>query len=180
MNPEFWLRGPVEGVPPLLMPVAHALLQAGADLRSAAGELSPDALWQKPGGAASVGFHLKHVVGSLDRLFTYADGKALTLEQLAAIPLEGEPGSPPASAEALLAGVEAAVAQAIYRLKEIREDDLLAARSVGRARLPTTVLGLLFHAAEHTQRHTGQVIATSKLLRSLGGRELAEGSTLSG
>jgi uncharacterized damage-inducible protein DinB len=165
MTPEFWLRGPVEGVPPLLMPVAHALLQANADLWSAAGELSSTELWHKPGGAASIGFHLRHIAGSLDRLFTYAGGKALTSEQLAAVAMEGDSGSPPASAEELLGAVDVAIEQAIRRIRETREEILLAPRAVGRARLPTNVLGLLFHAAEHTQRHTGQVITTSKIVR---------------
>lgn len=165
MSPEFWLRGPVDGVSPLLMPVAHALLQANADLRSAAGELSPAELWQRPGGAASIGFHLRHIAGSLDRLLTYASGKALPSEQLAAIAKEGDPGSPPASAEELLRAVDAAIDQALSRIRGVREEDLLVPRSVGRARLPTNVLGLIFHVAEHTQRHTGQVITTSKILR---------------
>ena len=60
-TPEFWLRGPVEGVPPLLMPVAHALLQSRKDLREAAEPLSTRELWQRPGRAASVGFHLRHI-----------------------------------------------------------------------------------------------------------------------
>jgi hypothetical protein len=39
---------------------------------------------------------------------------------------------------------------------------------VGRARLPSTVFGLLFHVAEHTQRHAGQAITTAKIVRGLG------------
>ena len=40
-------------------------------------------------------------------------------------------------------------------------------RLVGRAALPSTVRGLLFHGAEHTQRHVGQVITTAKIVRGL-------------
>jgi uncharacterized damage-inducible protein DinB len=29
------------------------------------------------------------------------------------------------------------------------------------------VLGLLFHAAEHASRHTGQVVTTTKIVRAL-------------
>ena len=166
MNPEVWLRGPVEGVPPLLMPVAHALLQSREDLRRAAETLSPAELWRRPGGAASVGFHLRHIGGTLDRLFTYARGRALGAEQLAALREEGNPGSP-ATAEEVLGIVEDAIDAALAGLKEFSQDELLATRSVGRAQLPSTVLGLLFHAAEHTQRHTGQVITTAKIVRSL-------------
>lgn len=164
-SPEFWLRGPVENVPPLLMPVAHALLQSRADLRNAAGELSPDEVWHCPGGAASVGFHLRHIRGSLDRLFTYSRGQSLDAEQLAAMREEKSPGVPPATARELLASIDVAVENALRSLAEVSEAELLRARTVGRAQLPSNVLGLLFHAAEHTQRHTGQVITTSKVIR---------------
>lgn len=165
MSPEFWLRGAVEGVPPLLMPVAHALLQSREDLRRAAGSLTPAELSLKPGGAASVGFHLRHVAGSLDRLFTYARGRALGAEQLAALRDEAGPGTTLATAEQLLDSVERAIDEAVRSLREVSQEKLLDARAVGRARLPSNVLGLLFHAAEHTQRHTGQVITTSKIIR---------------
>lgn len=167
MTPEFWLRGPVKRIPPLLMPVAHALLQSREDLRRAAEALSPAELWQRPGGAASVGFHLRHIAGTLDRLFTYARGRALSSEQLAALREEASSGTPPAAAEQLLGVVEAAIDAALRGLEDVSEQELLIPRPVGRARLPSNVLGLLFHAAEHTQRHTGQVITTSKIIRGL-------------
>lgn len=162
--PEFWLRGPVEGVPPLLMPVAHALLQSRHDLRRAAERLSAAQLWARPGGAASVGFHLRHVAGSIDRLFTYARGQSLDARQFAALREEGDAGTPPASAEQLLSAVDAAIDGAVQSLRDVPDRELLTPRAVGRAGLPSNVLGLLFHAAEHTQRHTGQVIATSKVV----------------
>ena len=167
MDSEFWLRGPVEGVPPFLMPAAHALLQSRADLREAAGELSPAELWHRPGGAAAIGFHLRHIAGTLDRLFTYASGRSLAPEQLTVLREEGSPGSPPAKAEELLGSVDAAIEAALRGLREMPEADLLTPRMVGRRMLPSSVLGLLFHAAEHTQRHTGQVITTSKIIRGL-------------
>jgi len=165
-EPEAWLRGPLEGVPKLLMPAAHALVQAREDLRHAAAELSVAELWARPGGAASIGFHLQHIVGSLDRLYTYARGGSLSPEQLAAIKREGESATPPATAAELLEGVDRAVESALRALAATPEATLLDAREVGRARLPSNVLGLLFHAAEHTQRHTGQVIATARILRA--------------
>lgn len=165
VSPEFWLRGPVADVSPFLMPVAHTLLQSRADLRDAAGELSPDELWHHPGGAAAIGFHLRHIGGSLDRLFTYSRGQSLDAEQLAAVREEGNPGAPPATARELLSLVDASVKNALRSLAEVSEADLLSARTVGRAQLPSNVLGLLFHAAEHTQRHTGQVITTSKIIQ---------------
>ena len=177
-TPEYWLRGPVEGIPPLLMPVAHALMQARDDLRGATESLSTLELWARPGGAASVGFHLRHISGSLDRLFTYAQGRSVRDEQLIAMRREGNPCSPPATAEELLALVDLAIDDALGSLKEVPERELLASRLVGRSRLPSNVLGLLFHAAEHTQRHTGQVIATSKIVRHVAGGRTAAPATL--
>ncbi len=174
-TPEFWLRGPVEGIPPLLMPVAHALLQSRQDLHEAAEALTPEELWDRPSGAASVGFHLRHISGSVDRLFTYARGESVRDDQLITLRREGNPCSPPATARELLDLVDMTLGDAVNSLKEVSEDQLLTARAVGRAQLPSNVLGLLFHAAEHTQRHTGQVITTSKIIRGLE-RELATGS----
>lgn len=166
-QPEAWLRGPVAGIPPLLMPVAHALIQAREELETAAAGLSPVELWIRPGGAAAVGFHLRHIVGSLDRLLTYAQGNGLTPEQRAALESEGVAGTPPATAAELLAAVNGVVESALATLRGVREEALLDCRPVGRARLPSTLLGLLFHAAEHTQRHTGQVVTTAKIIRGV-------------
>jgi uncharacterized damage-inducible protein DinB len=149
------------------MPVAHTLLQSRQDLHAVAEALLPDQLWVRPGGAASVGFHLRHISGSVDRLFTYARGESVRDDQLITLRREENPCSPPATARELLALVDMTLSDAVNSLKEFSEDQLLTARTVGRARLPSNVLGLLFHAAEHTQRHTGQVIATSKIIRGL-------------
>ncbi len=165
---EAWLRGPVAGVPPVLMPAAHALQQAALDARTAPAGLSADAIWIRPGGAAAIGFHLRHIAGVVDRLLTYARGESLSEEQLAALKQEREPGTPPAAPEALLAAVDRAVERAIDTLRETGEEDVYTAREVGRARLPSNVLGLLFHAAEHAQRHAGQIITTARVLRGLG------------
>lgn len=167
--PEAWLSGPVPGVPAALLPVAHSLLDALADLRAAAEGLDPSELWGRPGSAASVGFHLRHVAGSTRRLLTYARGEALSPEQLSAIPVEAEPGDPPATAASLLAELDAAVAEALDALRTTDPDTLLDVREVGRSRLPSTVGGILFHAAEHARRHAGQAVATSAFLRGLGG-----------
>ncbi|HOX19413.1 MAG TPA: DinB family protein [Gemmatimonadales bacterium] len=162
---EAWLGGPVEGVPPLLMPVAHALIQTVTDVRRAAADLTTDELWARPGGVAAVGFHLRHIAGSTDRLLTYARGVALTPDQRAAIELEGVPGTPPASVEALLAAVRREVDAALDVLRGTPADGLLDFRGVGKAQRPSDVIGLLSHAALHAQRHAGQVITTVKLMR---------------
>lgn len=163
-RPEPWLRGPVDGVPPLLQPVAHALMQAVEDIRRVVTPLSADALWARPGGAASVGFHVRHAANALDRLFTYARGESLSKEQLAALRAETTPDEQgTATARELVMTLEAHVERAIAQLRATPEDRLTDPREVGRAKLPSTVLGLLFHGAEHTQRHAGQTIATAKI-----------------
>lgn len=148
------------------MPAAHALVQASEDLATAARDLPTDALWQRPGGAASVGFHLKHIAGSIDRLLTYARGDLLDERQRAVLAAEQDAGEPPADAASLVRAAQDAIGRALDVLRRTRPGELLEPRGVGRARLPTTVLGLLFHVAEHTQRHTGQVITTSKIVRA--------------
>jgi hypothetical protein len=163
--PEAWLRGPIEGVDPYLMPAAHALVQAGEEIERAVAGLTPEQVWARPGGAASIGFHLRHVVGSLDRLLTYARGQMLDAHQRAFLELEAEPCDPPAPADPLVAGVRAAVEAALRVYRETPRERLLETRVVGRAALPSDVLGLLFHAAEHAQRHAGQVVTTAKVVR---------------
>ena len=166
--PEVWLRGAVvPGVAPLLQPVAHALLQAVEDVRRTVDPLSESHLWARPGGAPSVGFHVRHAAGSLDRLFTYARSEGLSNDQRAFLESEAEPGAPPAQAAALALAFEQQVDRALAQLRATPEPTLLEARGVGRLSLPSTVIGLLVHAAEHTQRHVGQIITTARIVRGL-------------
>ena len=92
-RPEVWLRGPLPGIDPVLMPVAHTLVQAREDIAAAAAGASEADLWARPGGAAAAGFHLRHLAGSLERLLTYARGEKLSASQLGALMREGEPGA---------------------------------------------------------------------------------------
>lgn len=167
-QPEAWLRGPLKGVDALLMPAAHALVQAGEDLEQAASDLTVEELWVKPGGAASLGFHLGHIAGSIDRLLTYARGEQLRQSQRQAIPLEGQPGDPPVKPATLIREAQAAIERALAAIRRTPKESLFEPRTIGRKALPTKVIGLMFHIAEHTQRHTGQVITTTKILRGLG------------
>jgi uncharacterized damage-inducible protein DinB len=163
--PEVWLRGPLPDVPPLLMPVAHALLQVREDVRQAIEGLTPEQIWTRPAGAASTGFHVRHLAGALERLLTYARGEMLSREQVEAVAREGEPGQPPADAAALVRLIDAAVEQALAQVRATPEATLLEARGVGRRHVPSTVVGLLFHAAEHSTRHAGQAITTARIVR---------------
>ncbi|WP_121356058.1 DinB family protein [Flavisolibacter nicotianae] len=165
--PEYWLRGPVDGIAPLLQPVAHALLQARDEISELVKDFPEHLLWEKPAGLASPGFHLQHVCGVIDRLFTYADGRPLTLEQLAALKAEGVPAEG-LTVEKLMSAFHQQVDKAIEKLKSTDEDSLTSVRGVGRSQFPSTVLGLLFHAAEHTMRHTGQLLVTVYVVKAKG------------
>jgi uncharacterized damage-inducible protein DinB len=152
-------------MPDLLMPAAHALMQTAEEVVEVAASLTPEELWQTPGGAASPGFHLKHLVGATDRLLTYARGETLTAAQLASLKSEKAPATPPESTATLIAAVQQSMADALDQLRRTPLDSLTDKRAVGRAALPTTVLGLLSHTAEHAQRHAGQLTTTIKILR---------------
>jgi hypothetical protein len=177
MATEAWLSGPITGIDPLLLPAAHALVQARTDILSAASTLGAVQLWAKPGGAASVAFHLCHVEGSIDRLLTYARGEQLDDAQRRALEAERVIGSftwhaermqgTPRSHAELLRGVSTSVERALQVLADTDRGELHVPRLVGRAGLPSTVFGLFFHIAEHTQRHTGQIVTTAKVVRGL-------------
>lgn len=160
-QPEVWMRGPVDGIPALLQPVAHTLLQAQEELHAAMEDFPESLLWLQPMGVASVGFHLQHIPGVLDRLFTYAAGQSLSAIQMDYLAGEGKQ-TEGTTVSSLLTILDAQVATAIARLKTIDESSLTDFRGVGRKQLPSTVMGLLFHSAEHTMRHTGQLLVTVK------------------
>ena len=164
-EPEVWLRGPVEHVPPMLQPVAHSLLQCRNEVHATLPALAPADVWARPGGAASIGYHIRHAVGSLDRLLTYARGAQLSDDQLAAMRGERRAEERDGIQDVLVAEFDAAVERALAQVGATDPATLLEPREVGRARLPSTVIGLLFHAAEHTQRHVGQLATTAKVLR---------------
>ena len=164
-QPEVWLRGPVEGVPPLLQPVAHALLQAREEVAASLKDFPEALLWTRPAGVASVGFHLQHVRGVVDRLFTYARGEPLNEQQREALAAEGKPPGGPVHAQDLVEAFRLQVETALEQLRATEENSLRDARGVGRKQLPSTVQGLLFHAAEHVQRHVGQLLVTARVQR---------------
>jgi uncharacterized damage-inducible protein DinB len=162
--PEIWLRGPVSDVPTLLQPAAHALLQAAEEIHLLMKDFPDQLLWEKPAALASPGFHLLHITGVLHRLCTYAQGKQLSNEQLAY--LKAETAQHDCTTRYLVEAVERQVEQTIEQFKTTTEASLGEPRAVGRKALPSTVQGLLFHAAEHTMRHLGQLLVTVKVLQS--------------
>lgn len=161
---EAWLRGAIDGVDPLVMPVAHALVQAREDIERLAATVPSDHVWARPGGAASIGFHARHLGGALDRLFTYARGEQLSDAQKAFARTEAEPGEPPVTLDAVVKETGVLIDRAMEQLRATQRAELTAERKVGRAGLPSSVLGLLFHAAEHCTRHAGQAVTTAKIL----------------
>lgn len=161
-----WLRGPVAGIVPMLQPVAHALIDADEDVTKALTGLSAEQVRTRPGNAAPVAFHVKHAMGSLDRLFTYARGASLSDAQVAALAGEKPMDVSTATPDELTREFSAAIERAMTQLRSTRESDLLVTREVGRAKLPSNTLGLLFHAAEHTARHVGQLVTTAKIVNA--------------
>jgi len=161
--PEYWLRGPVEGVPDLLQPVAHALLQAREEISQAMANFPLELLWTKPSGLASVGFHLQHIAGVIDRLFTYANDQPLAPLQRQSLSDEGVEKQG-IEVLTLIEELGNQIDTAISKLKNSDPDTILQPRAVGRKKLPSTRFGLLFHAAEHTMRHTGQLLVTCRIL----------------
>jgi hypothetical protein len=164
-RPEPWLRGPLPGISPLIAPVLYAFQQAREDLAKHTIGLTDDQTWARPFGLAPLGFHLRHIAGSVNRLSTYLLGTQLGDAQMAALRNEMDPGEPLVK---LLAQMNESLNQAEERIKSIDPAVLAEPRVVGRQQLPTTVMGLLIHIAEHTQRHVGQAIGAAKLARAGG------------
>ena len=151
--PEPWLRG-------TLRAVVHALELAKEDLERHCGGLNDDEVNASPCGLPPVGFQLRHIARSIDRLLTYAEGRELSAGQIAALKSEFEPGTK----QELFEEAGAALADGADRVRRFNPASLEEARAVGKKRLPTTVAGLLVHVADHTQRHVGQAITTAKVV----------------
>ena len=163
---EVWQRGPLEEIPALLQPIAHALLQAEEELDEMMNNFSDELLWQRPAKVASPAFHLQHLSGVLDRVFTYARNEQLTEFQLAQLHDEDVAPQQNVSVQSLLERFKRQIKTAIIQLQNTKEDTLKEFRGVGRKQLPSTVIGLLVHAAEHTMRHVGQLSVTVKILNN--------------
>lgn len=161
---EVWMRGPISGLIPLLQPVAHAILQAREEVNLMMIDFPNELLWERPNGVASIAFHLQHLSGVLDRLFTYANNQILNEDQLELLALEAD-STQFLTVKGLLTRFNNQVNKALTQLKNVEEKTLLESRSIGRKQIPTNQLGLLFHAAEHTQRHVGQLYVTVRVLK---------------
>lgn len=164
-KPEVWQRGPVEGVPSLLQPAAHAILQAREEVIALMKDFPENSLWIKPAGMASAGFHLQHLSGVLDRLYTYARNEKLNPQQMQQLHDEAISPNENLNVRNLIERFNKQVDTAIVQLKNTDPSTLTEFRGIGRKQIPTTLIGLLFHAAEHTMRHLGQLIVTAKIVK---------------
>ncbi len=145
-QPEPWLRGPVPGIPAVLQPAAHAFVMAREDVERAVQGMTQGQLWRSPGGITPLGFHIAHLTGSTDRLLTYARGETLSPSQKEALAREKSLAETQPDLDGLLRAWRDGVDAALRQLAATPESSVAEARAVGRAQLPTTVLGLLFHA----------------------------------
>jgi uncharacterized damage-inducible protein DinB len=161
---EWWQRGPIAGIAPELQPVAHIILQVRESVGEMVESLTESQWNERPAGVASAAFHVRHIAGVMDRLFTYARGERLTDSQRAAI---GGEGSPMALSDvpAALAAIDHQVDACIAQLKRTDVTTLGDFRGIGRAQLPSTVIGCLVHGAEHAMRHVGQLSVTVRVVR---------------
>jgi uncharacterized damage-inducible protein DinB len=164
-NTEWWQRGPVAGVPGILQPIAHILLQVRESVVEIVEPLTEQEWNARPAGVASAAFHVRHIAGVIDRLFTYARGSGLSGEQFAAIQAEAQ-ALLPADIATVLDALSARVDAAVAELRAIDVATLTEFRAVGRAQLPSTVIGCLVHGAEHAMRHVGQLSVTARIARS--------------
>jgi len=162
---EFWLRGSIEDVPDLLQPAAHALLQSKLEAYKYTESFDETLLWKTPHSKASVGFHLQHITGVLDRMLSYAQEKSLSEIQFKDLKNEGVVNTK-ITTHTLCRNFDAKVEEAIDYFKKLHNTDLTSKRSVGRQALPSTLIGVLFHAAEHSQRHIGQLLVTASVLQT--------------
>jgi uncharacterized damage-inducible protein DinB len=164
--PEVWLRGPMPGIQPYLQPAAHTLQQVREDIEPVVQGLTTEQLWHRPGGAAAIGFHLHHLPGSLERLLTYSRGESLSADQMSRLASERTVHEDRPGLDALVTRLTGGIEDALDYLRTIPSEALLARRDVGRKKLPSTTMGLVFHAAEHSSRHAGQIVTLARVVRS--------------
>jgi hypothetical protein len=164
---EWWQRGPVDGVPDVLQPVAHILLQVRESVGELVDGLTEEQWNARPANVASPAFHVRHMAGVIDRLFTYARGESLSDAQFAALRAEKMPVTQ-ADVPTVLDALSRRVDLAIDQLRRIDVATLGDFRPIGRAKLPSTVIGCLAHGAEHAMRHVGQLSVTSRIVRADG------------
>lgn len=165
---EPWLRSPLASVIDELQPVAAMFIAAKEDILRAVSGLEHHNLWSRPNGVASIGFHILHLAGATDRLLSYAEGEALTAEQMSTLAMEREADQTQPPLEQISLQLADALDKAVRRLEEITAEQLSTPRELGRARVPTSVRALIYHAGEHAARHAGQIVTTKMIVENRG------------
>jgi uncharacterized damage-inducible protein DinB len=171
-QPEPWLRGTHSELPAVLRAVLHAFELAREDVHYWTADLAEADLHALPFGVTSIAFHLRHIPRALDRMLTYAEGNQLSAEQITAMKTESDPG---ASRNELFSEFNAGLDDATQRVRALAASSLDKPRAVGKKQLPTSIGGLLVHLADHTQRHTGQIVTTAKLIKAMHTEEAPAG-----
>jgi uncharacterized damage-inducible protein DinB len=159
--PEPWLQGTLTDLPVLQRAVLHSLQMAQEDTAKWCSTLDDREIHMRPFGLPSVAFQLRHIARSLDRFCCYAEGVPLNEQQLAVLATEMENNG---TRESIFSELQASLENTRRRLDVIVQQPLDTPIAIGRKHLPTTLAGLLVHAAEHTQRHVGQAITTAKVI----------------
>jgi uncharacterized damage-inducible protein DinB len=158
---EPWLRGTLLDVPVVQRALLHSLQMAQEDTAKWCASLDDHEINARPFQLPSVAFQLRHIARSLDRFCSYAEATPLSQEQFAALASEMDDDG---TRESIFRELEASLEKTESRLAAIIRQPLDLPVKIGRKDLPTTLAGLLVHAAEHTQRHVGQAITTAKVI----------------
>jgi uncharacterized damage-inducible protein DinB len=167
MSVEPWLRGTRTEIPAVVRAVLHAIDQSLENIEAWTEGLTDEQIDAEFHGLPSIGFHLRHLTGALDRSLTYA--ARLDLSEAQFDWLAGEKTGKGVSRAMLLEQLRASAARAETRLLTLADADFEVPRTIGRKHLPTTLGGIVVHIADHTQRHVGQVVTTAKVIRALQG-----------
>jgi uncharacterized damage-inducible protein DinB len=160
------MRGTLRDLHPVMAALLHSLEHAREDITKWTAGLTPEQLWREKDNLGSIGFYIRHLGGSAERLITYAKGDQLNETQLAELKAEKEPGHE--SIEQMLASLGARFAKVEADVRSLDPSQLGETRYLGRKRIPVTMAALVIHTAEHTQRHVGEIIVTSKVIREPG------------
>ena len=159
--PEPWLRGTLSDVPVIQRALLHSLEMAHEDIARWCGELDDREWHARPFNLPSVAFQVRHIARSLDRFCCYAESTPLSEQQLAGLASEMDGTG---TRDSIFSELEESLDQTRRRLPAIIRQQADLPIKIGRKGLPTTLTGLLIHAAEHTQRHVGQAITTAKVI----------------
>jgi len=158
-QPEPWLRGTHRDLDAIVRQFVHSMEQVQEDAERWCAGLSDAEINARPMNLPPVAFHLRHIVRSLDRLLSYAEGT-----QLEALKSEMDAG---ASAADVFQELRRGLAESKRRARAFTPQQYNDERGIGRKMLPTSIGSILVHCAEHTQRHLGQAITTAKVLTAL-------------